>query len=145
MHDDLSELWREWWAGDIWITPWSKALDGLTPEQAAWTPEGGRHSIWQLVNHVMFWRDVTMQRIAGNPPAGYEPEHDEQFPAPSRVDAPSWDATRARLESSHEAIRAAIDDEKTPRDRLRYHLAHDAYHLGQIMQLRALQGLPPVL
>lgn len=31
-----------------------------------------------------------------------------------------------------------------PLDRLQYHLFHNSYHLGQIMYLRAMQGLKPI-
>lgn len=29
-------------------------------------------------------------------------------------------------------------------ERFLYHLFHDNYHIGQIMQLRAMQNLPPI-
>lgn len=29
-------------------------------------------------------------------------------------------------------------------ERLVYHLPHESYHMGQIMYLRAMQGLPPL-
>jgi len=145
MQNDLLELWKEWWTGDIWIAPWSRALDGLSVEQASWTPDSARHSIWQLVNHLIFWRGVTLERIAGAPPSDREPTHDEQFAQPRGVTEAAWEDARQRLRDSHERMLRAISDDAIPKDRLRYHLAHDAYHLGQIMQLRALQGLPPVL
>ena len=141
----LTSLWREWWSGDIWIAPWKGALAGLTPEQADSVPPGAKHSIWQLVNHVMYWRNVTFARVAGETPSGLDPVHDEQFPRPEVVDADSWSATVAALEKSHRHVEALLDRPDIPLDRIKYHLAHDAYHLGQIMQLRALQGLPPVL
>jgi len=31
-----------------------------------------------------------------------------------------------------------------PVEKLRYLLPHDAYHLGQVMYVRALQGLPAI-
>ena len=42
-------------------------------------------------------------------------------------------------------MRYTLADSNTPLDRLKYHLAHDAYHLGQIMQLRGLQGLQAIV
>lgn len=141
----VHQLWQDSWAGDIWITPWSQALDGLTPEQAAWSPAPGRHSIWQLVGHILFWRQTTFDRIAGRPARTGDTPHDEQFPQPQRVDAASWDALRDRLHASHERMQAYLADPSHGNERPRYHLAHDAYHLGQIMYLRALQGLSPLM
>ena len=146
MSEQLRELWRNWWEGDIWIAPWSKALDGLTPEQAAWKPPGGRHSIWQLVNHVLYWRNITLRRVAGNaPPASFQPAHVEQFAEPATIDAQSWEAARAQILETHQRIQRCLDDPAVSVVLVRYHLPHDSYHLGQIMLLRALQGLPAVV
>ncbi len=145
MGTDLSELWREWWNGDIWVAPWLKAIDGLTAEQAAWVPTDGKHSIWQYVNHVMYWRVYTLDLIAGVKSLNDDPKEDENFAAPAIVDEASWEATKEALHHSHERMLIAIDDESVPNERLRYHLAHDAYHLGQIMVLRGLQGMEAVL
>jgi len=149
----LNDLWAEWWQGDIWIAPWFKALAGLSPEQAAWSPSPGRHSIWQLVNHIVYWREVTLDRIAGVPSSGREPDHDEQFPVPAQRDEQAWRADTDRLFRSHDRMRIAMAEASSldelaaddPRQRLKFHFAHDAYHLGQIMYVRALLDLPPVL
>ncbi|RJP31675.1 MAG: DinB family protein [Phycisphaerales bacterium] len=140
----LRQIWTQWWEGDIWIAPWSKALAGLTPQQAAWSPAPGRHSIWQLVTHVLFWRGVTFARLAGQPVPDDATIEAQQFAPPQRVDDDSWRATREALEQSHQRIIDAVSDDATPLDRFQYHLGHDAYHLGQIMYLRAMQGLPPI-
>jgi hypothetical protein len=143
----LVQLWDDWWTGDIWIVPWGKALEGLTAAQAAWTPKAKRHSIWQNVNHIVFWREYTLDRLATPPkpkPAAEDIER-LQFAAPAKVTEEAWSDTRERLQQTHRRVRDAIADPQMPLDRLKYHLAHDAYHLGQIMYLRALQGLPKVL
>ena len=141
----LLTLWTDSWDGDIWIAPWSKAITGLTAQQAAWTPAPGRHSIWQNVTHVVYWRNYTLDVIAGKPkpPAAEVEAH--QFAVPSEITDAAWAHTSRQLMISHERIRAAIADPAASLDRIKYHLAHDAYHLGQIMQLRALQGLPPIV
>ena len=149
----IRDLWSKWWDDDIWITPWSKALAGLTYEQAAWSPSPGRHSIWQIVNHVVYWREVTLDRIAAAPVPRHDPAHDDPFSPPAARDEASWQRDRDRLFDSHQQMQTAMDNAAPrtdyaaddPRQRLQYHLAHDAYHLGQIMYLRAMQGLPPVL
>jgi hypothetical protein len=53
--------WDEAWTEGLWAAAWSKSLNDLTPAQAAWRPPatvgGERHSIWQLVLHMIFWRE----------------------------------------------------------------------------------------
>ncbi len=142
--ESLLKIWTQWWDGDIWIAPWGKALTDLTPQQAAWSPAPGRHSIWQIVTHVLFWRRVTFTRLAGRTPPDDATTAAEQFAPPPRVDDASWRAICDDVQRSHQQIIEAITDEATPLERFQYHIAHDAYHLGQIMVLRALQGLPPV-
>jgi hypothetical protein len=143
--EDLHDMWKEWWRGDIWIASWEKGLAGITPEQALWTPEGGAHCIWQLVRHVIFWRDVTLGFLRG----GDRPTDSQlatvQFSCPSSADAEGWAALKNELRASHDAILAALGGEAQSDERVRYHLAHDAYHLGQIMYLRRMLGFEVVM
>ena len=141
----LLDLWTRWWEHDIWITPWSKAIDGLSAQQAAWQPAKDRHSIWQNVAHVTFWRTYTLTVIARQPKPSNTEVEAANFPLPAKVDETSWRVAKTALKDSHERIGAALADSGTPLDRLKHHLAHDAYHLGQIMQLRSLQGLSAIV
>lgn len=142
--DALLALWDESWTEGIWFASWTQALDGLTPAQAAWRPKPDLHSIWQLVAHVIFWREYTLDQIVGGPKLADDEVARRNFLEPAAVSDPAWRETRERLAASHRGIRAAIADSARPLDRLRYHLAHDANHLGQILYLRRLQGLGPV-
>lgn len=141
----LTQMWKSWWVEDIWIAPWSKAVGGLTPQQAAWFPGPGRHSIWQTVNHVVFWRTYTLNVIAGKPKPDAAQVEALQFAGPASPSESAWADARRQLEATHTAIGDALANAAIPDDRLRYHLAHDAYHLGQIMYLRAMQGLAPIV
>lgn len=139
----LTKLWTDAWNGESWVAPWAKAID-LTPQQAAWTPAAGRHTIWQVVSHVIFWREYNLDLLAGKPKLPPEEVQRRNFPAPPAITGASWQQARDRLADSHRRIAAALADPSLPQDRLRHFLYHDAYHLGQIMYLRALQGLPPI-
>lgn len=50
-----------------------------------------------------------------------------------------------RFEASHREMEETLAAAGGELARFRYHLFHDSYHIGQIMQLRAMQGLPPVV
>src|SRR5262249_42751421 len=136
----LLKLWDESWTEGIWIAPWKGAVESLTPEQAAWRPAPERHCIWQLVNHVSIWREYTLAKLAG----GGHPTRDEvlsgNFAMPDSPTDAEWHRALERLHASHLAMAAALAQPTAPLDRLRYHLGHDCYHLGQIMYVRALQG-----
>ena len=53
----------------------------------------------------------------------------------------AWAAARVRLASSHETVRRLFADPAASVDHLRYLLPNDNYHVGQIMYVRAMQGL----
>ncbi len=140
----LLKLWDESWDAGIWIAPWSKAVADLTPAQAAWTPGPGRHSIWQNVNHVCIWREYTLTRVDGRPGPTREQTERDNFTQPASPSADGWQKSLQRLRASHLAIREAIAAPVNSLERLPYHLGHDCYHLGQIMLLRGMQGLPVI-
>lgn len=138
----LARLWEEAWSDGIWYAAWEKALD-VTAAQAAWVPQSGRHSIWLIVNHMLFWQDYTLRALAGNKPGRDEVER-RNWEEPAATSEPVWAKTRQRFAQSCAAIRDAIRGDGKGLERLVYHLPHESYHMGQIMYLRALQGLPPL-
>jgi uncharacterized damage-inducible protein DinB len=140
----LIAMWTEMWDKYTWIPGWGKAFADLTPQQAAWKPSPHRNSIWQILNHIAFWREVTVDRLAGKKDPAEDVMTKRNFEEPSDVSASAWQAAQERLRRSHEAMLTALNDPKAPVEKLRYLLPHDAYHLGQIMYLRALQGLPAI-
>lgn len=142
---DLLVRWMDESSKDgLWAAAWPKALEGLTPQQAAWKPAPERRSIWQIVNHITFWREHEIRNLAGEKPGPEEVER-RNFEEPQAVTEAAWDDARERFAQSHKRIRDLIADERTPLERVQYLIPHDAYHIGQIMTLRALQGLPPIV
>jgi uncharacterized damage-inducible protein DinB len=127
----------------LWAAPWNKAVEGLTPQQAAWQPARGRHSIWQIINHMMYWREHWRRSLVGDKPTPAERDR-RNFEAPTDVTQAAWDKTLERLARSNKETRDLLADPATPLDGVQYFLPHDAYHIGQIMLLRALQGLPSI-
>jgi hypothetical protein len=139
-----TKFWNDAWTEGLWAASWSKSIDGLTPEQAAWSPAAGRHSIWQIVLHMVFWRENELRRFA----TGQAPSADEvaklNFPEVTDVTPGAWDQARARLRATQEKLAATFADPSRNLERAQYLVPHDAYHFGQINYLRALQGLPPI-
>lgn len=143
--ETVLKMWDEMWTEGAWFGSWSGAMTGVTAAQAAWRPKPGAHSIWQLVNHVCFWREVTLKKFAGETAFTEDETESLNFKAPASPSEDQWASARRRLEATHQKMRAAIANEKNDLERPRYHLVHDANHLGQILYLRRLQDLAPVM
>jgi len=140
----LLKLWEESWDKGIWIAPWSKAVDGLSAEQAAWSPATGRHCIWQIVHHVCIWREHTLTMHDSRPGPSQKEAEGANFAMPASRSTAEWHKSIARLQRTHNDMREAIANPASSLERLQYHLGHDCYHLGQIMYLRAMQGMAPI-
>jgi uncharacterized damage-inducible protein DinB len=125
-----------------WFVPISIAVEGLTAEQAKWTDGHGNHSIGQLVNHLAFWDSRGLEQFKGEKPGAYNGNNDETF---NSFDSKTWSATVARLDSVMKAWEKAVQDAdeaklKASASQVAHIGAHNAYHLGQIIYVRKLQG-----
>jgi uncharacterized damage-inducible protein DinB len=125
-----------------WFVPVKPALDGVTAAQASWKPQGGDHSIGQLANHLLFWNSQQLAKFKGVAPAKFDGNNDETFNA---FDQARWNEVREKLDrvlSELEKLVAGAD-EKTLQSwapTLGRIATHNAYHTGQILVLRKMQG-----
>lgn len=140
--DELLKRWDEAWESGLWAAPWKKLLEGLSPEDAAWSPQPPRHSIWQIVNHMIFWRDEAIRRFSVGQPSPDDEIAKRNFESPAQPTQVAWSETVARFAASQLRVRSAIANEATDIGQIRYLLAHDMYHQGQVAYLRALRGKP---
>lgn len=144
--EQVAKMWKEAWSDGLWYTPWGKAVEDLSPEQAAWQPMPGRHSIWQLVNHIVFWQDYTLRSARGQKPdrETFARELEvRNWEGPAEITPAAWAEAKRRFQASYEQM-IVLAGEAASLERPLYHLLHESYHVGQIMYLRALQGLPPI-
>lgn len=142
---ELAQWWDEAFNEGTWWAAWRLALEGLTAQEAAWQPAPGRHSIWQIVNHMIHWHEYFVHRVRGGAPMDEtELERLNWRPTPE-VNEASWQNTRERFATSHalvgELLRdPAMPDPPKPQLHPRYLLMHDNYHIGQVMYIRSLLG-----
>lgn len=128
------------------------AVDGLDWEAAGESAGGGAHTVFQIVNHLVYWHDFALAWIDGGKPV--TPEHAaESWPggeAPE-TEAAWGDAVRrflAGLGGLEERARELelFEDRgpKTVLEILQLIASHNSYHVGQIAGLRrALGAWPP--
>lgn len=131
-----------------WFRALDQAVEGLTAQEAAWSPGHGVNSICQTVNHLAFWKEIVAGRLHGAPMSGGRIDNTATFGASEGT----WEEAVARLRKAHAAYRAAVAQltdealaqplpgERTPLiDLLQALNVHDGYHLGQIVLLRKAQ------
>jgi hypothetical protein len=146
----LGTFWNDAWKEGLWAASWNKSLEGLTAAQAAWHPPsapgvtGERHSIWQHVLHMCFWRERGIRLLTD--PAKPTPEEIAagNFPVVNDPSEQAWAAAKSRFGASQERIAEVFAGPGADTSRLRFMLPHDCYHFGQINLIRAMLGLPAI-
>jgi uncharacterized damage-inducible protein DinB len=131
-----------------------RLLDALPWRLAGEQPGGAEHSVFRLVGHLNYWQDLYLDRLGGadrpSPPHDAEGWPLGQVPATEQewVDAAAH--FRAALERAEAASGQHALGETLPkwggRTRLECLLGlalHNAYHAGQIVQLRRMLGVWP--
>ncbi len=143
---------------EAWQPPLGNAVKGLTATQAAWKPSGERHSIWQIVRHLIRWKQGTLEAWSGDKPDFQQLTLGDWQEASG--DQAAWDADVQQLFDLHAEFHrrlAALGEEDLLQSvqwfqqasrpqplapRLMHAFTHDSYHAGQIQYLRALQQVP---
>jgi hypothetical protein len=138
------------------FVPFGLATEGLTAAQAARVPGERMNSIWAVVNHLWFWNEVPLRKVRGqeSDPAELGAADWQGWPpAGDPADEAAWQAARARAIAANSAFAAAVGalgPEALAADLPNWGptwavvqgmLAHNSYHIGEIVTLRHLQGL----
>ena len=139
-------------------------VEDISAELAARTVAGYPHSIWQIVEHMNYWMEYELAKIAGENPH-YPDKAIESWPghpspaADTRAADSQWQATTCRFtdllarlaqlaESDGAVLEKKIQDagspqaprESTVHAMLWQIAAHNSYHAGQIALLRRQFG-----
>jgi uncharacterized damage-inducible protein DinB len=138
----LLEQLRTTHSDEDWFVPANIAVQGLTADQAKWTPGNGNHSVGQLAYHIWFWDTQALARFKGDKPPAFDGNNDETF---NDFNAQQWDDLVKKLNQVmtdwEEAVQNADDQKLADNASLIAHVgAHNAYHIGQIIYVRKLQG-----
>ena len=125
-----------------WFVPPLIAVAGLSAEQANWKDSSGNHSIAQLVTHLIFWDKQTLDKFVGKKQDTFDGNNKETF---TQVTEATWKTAVLTLDSVLTALEVAVknaDDAKLKKWYSTFaHIGtHNAYHTGQIIYVRKLQG-----
>jgi hypothetical protein len=146
----LAQL-RSTHTAEEWFVPINIAVAGLTPEQARWIPpsqNGAKnpapadHSVGMIANHLLFWNAQSLAKLKGAKADPVPGDNKETF---NDFDAKSWPSTAAKLDAvltEIETLVANSSDAELAKwaDGIAHISAHNAYHVGQIIYIRKLQG-----
>jgi len=125
-----------------WFVPIDTALDGLTAEQANWQPPNGGHSVGQLAYHLLFWNRRSLNTLRGVKNDKFSGDNTETF---DRFDSKQWAETVKQLDqvmTDLEKLVESADDQQLAKSAITIGniCTHNAYHIGQIVYVRKLQG-----
>ena len=125
-----------------WFVPVNVALQGVTAEQATWKDGSGNHSIGQLANHLLFWNERQLVKFKGQKQSDFSGNNEETFNA---FDKAQWEQTVKKLNDVLGELEKLVQnaDEaslKSWAETIGNISAHNAYHTGQIVFVRKLQG-----
>lgn len=157
---NVKELLLHEWActydQEDWFPPLRNAVSGLDAAQASWKPAGEAcNTIWENLSHLLFYKERFLQRLSGSRLSPEDTSNEDTFtPSGSADDNDAWQATLQRMEQVNRDIFDKLSslNEEELQQALPTHsilksamslVLHDAFHTGQIVQLRKLQGSWP--
>lgn len=137
-----------------WFVTVRNAIDGLTAAEAAWTPEGADNSVWKTLSHLTYYNYAYLERFKG---IDYEydvADNDATFTADRDASEEAWSQEVERFDAVMNEFRELLKNadatkfdqpvsatnQKTWGTLVASINAHNAYHAGQVLILRKLQG-----
>lgn len=152
----LLQEWRWTYDEEDWYPPLRAALAGVDAKEASWRADGtAANTIWETVTHLLYYKERFLHRLSGTNFAAEVQSNEETFiPQGSSDDEEAWKRTVQRLEEVHhllyEKLRSLTMEElQQPLPQVSVQqsamslVMHDAFHTGQIVQLRKMRGTWP--
>lgn len=133
---------------ESWFAPFKLAIEGLTAEQASWRPVGvATKTIWENVNHLIYYKERLVANLEGREWT-HNLDGDETFYLTEQLnDDKEWIAVVERAEMVQTSLRQVLSkttievlEQNSLEEKLLDIMLHDAYHTGQIIQIRKMQG-----
>ncbi|MFN7981259.1 MAG: DinB family protein [Vicinamibacterales bacterium] len=160
VRDLLVEQLRATFDDDGWFVAIGTAIRGVSAEQASWKREGVDHSILETLTHLNFYNERHLRKLRGEAVSG-GPERiaDTYTTDTANVDG-AWRKEKARFKRVMSGWLTLVEESQAARGVqqrrsrrgtsgayeapwvpvLTHLTLHNAYHCGQIVLTRKLQG-----
>jgi hypothetical protein len=148
--EGLLLLLHQGWGPKAWHgTALKGAVRGVSLKEALWRPEPQRHTIWELVLHMAYWKYVVVRRL-GNGPKGGFPREGSDWLLVSDPSEKGWRKDIALLTEQHADLIQVVEtfparrlDDRdgskwTYAEQIAGVAAHDLYHTGQLQFIKKL-------
>ncbi len=126
--------------GEAYHGPATKTvLRSIDARVASARPIPAAHTIWEIVQHMLAWRELACGRLAGD---ARQPMSDEQdWAAVPDTSENAWNDLLARLNANQERLIrlvASLDEAKLAEFEalLRFLVHHELHHAGQLALLK---------
>lgn len=140
----IAGLFSDLYNGEPWLDVTINAtLKDLSVAQATFRISENRNSIWEIVNHMISWRENVLQRVQGVVIVTSQHNYFERVEDQS---LPAWEETLKKLKDTQKRWLDFLDkfneddfDKVSLVNNVSHYkhihgiLQHDAYHLGQIV------------
>ncbi|MDQ0972002.1 putative damage-inducible protein DinB [Neobacillus niacini] len=134
-----------------WFVSFEKAVAGLTPEQALWKKSDCENSIWEIISHLVFWNKRFLNRFKNSENPKMDGNNDSTFAYLQELE---WEQVLLQYNQVmidwYETIEKSEDEKfdesiseqskETWLESISSITLHNAYHIGQIVTIRKLQG-----
>lgn len=136
---------------ESWYAPFKSAIEGISAKQARWRPAGeATKTIWENVNHLIYYKERLVVNLEGREWT-QNLDGDETFYLTEQLsDDKEWTAVVHRAERVQRSLKKALSktttevlEQNSLEEKLLDIMLHDAYHTGQIIQIRKMQGSWP--
>ncbi|MDR7071646.1 DinB family protein [Fictibacillus barbaricus] len=136
---------------ESWYAPFKDSIDGLTAEQARWKPAGeAAKSIWENLNHLIYYKERLVANLEGREWTNHLSGDENFYLTEQSNDDQEWMKVVERAVNVNQKLREILSnmtvnelDHQSLDGKLLDIFVHDAYHTGQIMQTRKMQGSWP--
>ena len=142
----IAALFEDLYDGTPWVdVTIAGTLKNISAKKAAAKPSPNRNSIWEIVNHVISWRDHALVRMQGKQMKQSETNY---FSPVANTSAAEWKRTLKKFETSQrnwmrflktfkdaDLGKTYSDNPQTYYKLIQGIIQHDVYHLGQIVLL----------
>ncbi len=129
-----------------------EVFDGLEWESAGARPEAAPHTIFQILNHLVYWQDFALRWLGGSKPETPEHAADSWPGEEAPADRADWERAVERFRTGFAELDRHADESdlfatlgpKSALEILQLIASHNSYHGGQVAALRrALGAWPP--